>query len=259
MSGVKLRAAGMRPLGRVHRQVRALEQLLGRDVRVADGASASPMLSRTSTVAAVDDERFVEGLDHALGDLLGDLGRVLDEDGELVPAEPGDGVTGADSALDAVADAAQQFVADGWPRLSLTSLKSSRSATSTPTGAAVRPRNSIAWASRSLNSARLARSVNGSRRAMSATAASSRRFSSSSTNWRARATKIRTSPATRIGTLSPAYSSRAPRTTVRRAAVRRAPRRLRGASHGSTWRGRRRTSEAAQSDDVKACQPTRLR
>ena len=71
-----------------------------------------------------------------------------------------------------------------WPRLSLTSLKSSRLSSITATGAALRRRSCIAWVSRSVNNARLARPVSGSRRAMSATVTRSRRFSSSRVNWR---------------------------------------------------------------------------
>ena len=109
---------------------------------------------------------------------------VLDQHGELVAPEPCHGVSGADAVLDAVGDCAQQVSPAAWPTLSLTSLKSSRLSSITATGAALRRRSCIAWVSRSVNNARLARPVSGSRRAMSATVTRSWRFSSSRVSWR---------------------------------------------------------------------------
>ena len=82
----------------------------------------------------------------------------------------------------------------GCPRVSLTNLKSSRSATSTATEVELRWRSCIACSRRSENSARLGRPVRGSRNAMSATVSSSCRFSSRRVNWRSSAAETRTRP-----------------------------------------------------------------
>ena len=91
---------------------------------------------------------------------------------------------------------ASRLSAAGWPRVSLTSLKSSRSSDTTATERSSRARSAIAWFNRSVNSAPLAKPVNGSRSDCSAIAASSRRFSHADTTCRAQ------TATTTIGTMT---------------------------------------------------------
>ena len=64
---------------------------------------------------ATDREGFVEDPHDAFGDGMGGLRYVLDQHGELVTAEPGHGVAGADAVPDPVGDVAQKTVAGGVP------------------------------------------------------------------------------------------------------------------------------------------------
>ena len=64
-------------------------------------------------LAALDDDRGVEGVEDALGHLDhgAGVGRVLEEHRELVAAEPGGGVAGAQAAAQAVGHRAEELVA----------------------------------------------------------------------------------------------------------------------------------------------------
>ena len=78
---------------------------------------AIPMLAliRTSRAGAVPvgRERLGQGGQHPVGSRLGlaEVGGVLDQDGELVAAEPSDGVARAQHATQALGDGDQQLVA----------------------------------------------------------------------------------------------------------------------------------------------------
>ena len=80
----------------------------------------------------------------------------------------------------------------GWPKTSLTVLKSSRSRHTTASGTISRRCRSTACSSRSRNSARLASPVRPSRKACRATSDNSRWFSTSTTNCRASTARTRT-------------------------------------------------------------------
>ena len=96
-------AIAARLLRGVHRQVGVPEQLLALDARLdrrqpdapAQGERAPPDVHRCRQRAA-----------HALGDghALGDAAEVVEQEGELVPAEPRGGVAGAQAGLEPPGD-----------------------------------------------------------------------------------------------------------------------------------------------------------
>ena len=90
------------------------------------------MLAWTFTTV-LDHERRPQVGEDPLGHLAGVVGvlRLLEEDGELVAAEAGRGVTGPQRPYEPPATATSSSSPAAWPRLSLTSLKSSRSRNST--------------------------------------------------------------------------------------------------------------------------------
>ena len=86
-------------------------------------------------LAAVEQERLVEGRDDPLGDPDGSpltVG-VLDQYGELVAAEPGNGVRGRMQCLSRSATSPSSTSPTAWPWVSLTPLNPSRSRKSTAT------------------------------------------------------------------------------------------------------------------------------
>ena len=147
-------------LGEVHREIGVAQEFVGRLLRsLADGdADARPASrhrwSRTRNVgvrasvirSATTSCRF------------GHRSR-LDQHRELVATEPGDRVAGPRRRAEPLGHGDQQRSPAGWPKLSLTVLKSSRSKNRTATGSAPRSPLSMAWESRSRNSARLAKPV----------------------------------------------------------------------------------------------------
>jgi hypothetical protein len=146
-------------LGPVHGQV-GVAQLVGAvDVAVhaGDAHAAAPHVQ----LAAVDHERLAEALQDPLGHLghVDVVAGVLDEHGELVPAEAGHGVAGPHAGVEPLGHLDGRRSPAAWPRLSLTSLKPSRSRNSTATEGVCRLVRWRAWSTRSLNRARLAREV----------------------------------------------------------------------------------------------------
>ena len=94
----------------VHGGVGVAEDLVrGRDARDPDRDADARV---DGHLAARDRERCVEGLDEARGDCLGvALAVAAGKDGELVPAQPGGKIAGADGVLDASCDRRQELVA----------------------------------------------------------------------------------------------------------------------------------------------------
>ena len=114
---MKVRDGLTAPLRRVHRQVGPLEQFLGGESADPRLASASPMLGRMETSGHRRLNGVVERPHDAIGDRSSGLrarprGRIC----ELVAAEAGHGVPGADAAHDAVGDCVQQRVTGRVPQ-----------------------------------------------------------------------------------------------------------------------------------------------
>ena len=118
----------------VHRDVRRAQQL-GRVPRDRDADACGD-----EDLAPLEIERRLEDGDHALGrvDRGGRPVLGLDEDRELVAAEPRDRVLRGERVPQPQPDGLEERVAAGCPKLSFTALKSSRSrkrtATSPPPG-----------------------------------------------------------------------------------------------------------------------------
>ena len=100
-------------LGRVHRDVGVAQQVL--DDAVADLADRDADARLHVERLAGDLERLAHGGEHALGDLdrLRALADALEQDPELVAAEAGRGVAGAQAAAQALGDLDEQLVAGG--------------------------------------------------------------------------------------------------------------------------------------------------
>ena len=100
-------------LGPVHRGIGLADDRLRRDRRVGDHRDADA--DRDRQLDAVDLDRRARGLADAVGDqhhlALG--GEVLEQERELVPAEPGHGVHRAQQRAQPLAERRQQAVADG--------------------------------------------------------------------------------------------------------------------------------------------------
>ena len=81
----------------------------------APAAIAIPTLAPTTVVLAEDRECHAEDIDQALGhrDRVTQVGLVVDQDGELVAAQPRGEVLLPDAAPDAVADRDQELIARG--------------------------------------------------------------------------------------------------------------------------------------------------
>ena len=96
--------------------------------RLAGPPQAMPTLAATTT-SLPPSMTGAQRLGDALGDLDGAarVRRVLEQDRELVAAQAGGGVAGADAAVRAAARPREQLVAGAWPSLSLIVLNSSRS------------------------------------------------------------------------------------------------------------------------------------
>ena len=104
------RVRALRPLDAVHRDVRVADQVLTvRRARIADGDADADV---TGHVAAVEDVRPVDRLQHAArhGDGRLRVG-VANEYRELVAAEPGGEILGADRAGEPVRELREQLVA----------------------------------------------------------------------------------------------------------------------------------------------------
>ena len=106
-------AAAAVALGLVEGEVGGAEQLRGGLLRAAAETEADA--ERDHDVVIADADRRVEGADQALGD--GDglalVADAVEEQRELVAAEAGDGVAGADAGGERAADGDQDRVADG--------------------------------------------------------------------------------------------------------------------------------------------------
>ena len=103
--------AGLAPALRgVHGHVRVAQQLV--HARVGLIAEADADAGRDEDVLAVDGERHGQRVADALGHVLGITG-VLEQDGELVAAQPGRGVAGADAVAQPRGQLHQQLVARG--------------------------------------------------------------------------------------------------------------------------------------------------
>ena len=89
-------------------------------------------------VGAADAERLGQRGEQPVGGRRGPagVGAVLEQDGELVAAEAGDGVAGPQHPRSRSATATSSSSPAAWPAPSLTALKSSRSTNSTATGVA---------------------------------------------------------------------------------------------------------------------------
>src|SRR5882724_9646928 len=98
-------------LGAVERRVRVAQQILG--PRVAGVAVGDPDGGAAEHLHAAQPERDAQRLVQALGHLAGVAGgvHVLEQDGELVAAQPRDGVGGTQRGLQAAGDLDQQLVA----------------------------------------------------------------------------------------------------------------------------------------------------
>ena len=157
LGGVLAEVVLARRLGRVHGQVGVAEQLVGAGGR---GGERDADARLQAGLAAGQVERALHRLQQRPGHRLGPhLVGGLEQDGELVPAQPAGGVA-LRMALDAAATRRSTSSPTAWPRWSLTILKSSRSRNSTaPRSRRVR---AIADSTRSRRSARLGRPVSGS-------------------------------------------------------------------------------------------------
>ena len=104
-------AALARVLGGVHREVGVPEHVVRGDV--GTGALQAEA-RRRGDLAPVEDERRLERAAQALGDLPRLVGarEILEQDGELVAAEPRGGVLGAQAGRQSLGGRAQQLVAD---------------------------------------------------------------------------------------------------------------------------------------------------
>ena len=97
-------------LGAVHRHVRVLQEL-GRALRRRGRCDADAAVH--ARLAAPKHERLRERVEQRLGDDRAAVAVArIEQDGKLVAAEAGRGVTGPDRALDTAADLGQHLVAD---------------------------------------------------------------------------------------------------------------------------------------------------
>ena len=96
-------------LGGVHREVRALQELVHRRRR-ASGYTANPMLASALTgmppSSISDGERRLHPIQH----LAGRPGVAFEHETELVAAEPGDGVARSNRLLQGVGDVAEERI-----------------------------------------------------------------------------------------------------------------------------------------------------
>ena len=118
-------------LGAVHRDVGVADDLVRRG---AGSASAMPIEAATTSSRPSSWNGVAAASQHALGDhgRLAGVADVVEQDGELVAAEPGDGVAGAQRRTPAGARPRRSSRSPTWwPSESLTSLKRSRSRNST--------------------------------------------------------------------------------------------------------------------------------
>ena len=95
---------------------------------------------RPPRVRALSDDRVAEGVEDGVGDLAGVVGRghPLEQDHELVAAEPRQRVARPHGTAQAVPDHPSNSSPTWWPRLSLTTLKRSMSQNRTATWLPVR-------------------------------------------------------------------------------------------------------------------------
>ena len=112
--------------------------------------------------AARQDERRGEGRDESGCDLGWWFDALLDQDGELVAAEPGDGVPGAQAAAQPVGELDEQGVAGGVPEAVVDGLTSSTSQNRTNVDDVARDRSARACSTRAWNRVRFARPASGS-------------------------------------------------------------------------------------------------
>jgi hypothetical protein len=99
-------------LGRVHRQVRPSQQVAGYLVRCR--TEGDPDAGPDHQLGALDDQRRPHDLEDALGDgMLAVMAHVLEEDGELVAAQAGDGVDRPQALPDPLGHLDQQLVPGG--------------------------------------------------------------------------------------------------------------------------------------------------
>ena len=169
-------AVAARVLRAVHRSVRVLQESL-RVGRVV-GEEADADRGADEDLHAGDDEgsqqRAADLPRDDRGGLAGVLGVVLvavrldvgEEDEELVASLAGDHVGGARRALKPSRDRAESSSPAAWPKLSLISLKLSRSMKRTPAAHCFPWQRSSASSSRSWKETRLGRPVSGSWKAM---------------------------------------------------------------------------------------------
>ena len=111
LAGLERRVAARGGLRGVHGDVGALDQRL--DVMAVLGMARDADRAADLQRGGVDGERLAQAGEQALGDLVGGLGadRVVQEDPELVAAEPRDGVAGAQRRAQPRGDLLQQPVA----------------------------------------------------------------------------------------------------------------------------------------------------
>ena len=152
-------------LGHVHRHVGVADQLVGvgGGVPVDDGDADARRDEDLLAARARTGTRARSRMRSAASAAVLGAVDVLEQDGELVAAEAGRGVAGADAARPAARRPRRSRSSPAaWPRLSLTVLKSSRSMKRTASPLRSRRARATAWRTRSSNSARLARPVSGS-------------------------------------------------------------------------------------------------
>ena len=86
---VGLHVAAACPLGRIHRRICTPEQLFGAQRRLVGVRDGQPDTGAHQQLVTAEDERLLEGLDHPVRDEVDGIDAALDQDGELVAAEPG--------------------------------------------------------------------------------------------------------------------------------------------------------------------------
>ena len=95
---------------RIHRHVGLFEQSVSGDAGILGCCNGEPDAGPYQQLLAVDGERFVEDVDHPVGDHRRGIGSALDQDRELVAAEAADRVAGPQTPEDPFCDPDQQRV-----------------------------------------------------------------------------------------------------------------------------------------------------